>query len=71
MLSPDDIHRLKRFAEVINIPPYVLARSILLRGFKVEVKRFLVDGASLEAPILQNNPGVNTPIDQSSEVELK
>jgi len=44
MLDESDIDHLKTFASRINIPPHVLARSILLRGLEVEIDKWNLEG---------------------------
>jgi len=68
MMEPEDIERFKRFAKDINIPPHVLARSILLRGLKTEIKRWMVEEPSLESKISTKNQGEKSEMDHSREV---
>jgi len=68
MMEYEDIERLKRFAKEVNLPPHVLARSILLRGLKAEIKRCMVEEPSLEPSISTNNLGGNVEKDHSREV---
>lgn len=68
MMEPEDIERFKRFAKEINLPPHVLARSILLRGLKAEIKRWIVEEKPLESQISTKKQGENDEMDHSREV---
>lgn len=68
MMEREDIERLRRFANEIKIPPHVLARSILLRGLKTEIKAWMNANAPLEPSISTNNQGGNDEKDLSREV---
>jgi len=67
-MEREDIERLRRFANEIKIPPHVLARSILLRGLKAEIKAWMTKGAPQEPGNSIKNQGENDEKDHSREV---